>query len=530
MIIMLDKNGEEWDVEEKNFDAAIAKGFTPALEMVSPEGEEVLVKRPDLDAALSKGYEYKVVAEAKKTAAEMPGDTIPAYAVPGYGAQDMVTFGLSGDVAGLESKLRGKGFEQGRNEYRQRSKQAQQESPWLYMLGQAIGMTPTMGVGALASKATPALSSLSSSLGGLALQGGATGALSVYGESEGTPAERLEKAPIGAMYGAGLNTALFGGGALAKALGKRVLGTPEELAYRATGATLANRRQLKSKEPEQVGRALLEENVIGLVPRSKEVLSDRASARIGALEDLNDQMVIDTAKSGGKVSTKNIVTELGDKANKFANQLPTSNMDTSKAIQKERQAIIDKYGILDPETNDVVSLTDLTPREAVELKRLFSKERNYVAPGVSIDPRKLAEQETSSTIRGQILKDMEAQLGKEKAAEYASNNLRQGNLITGRNILEDQMFRDKNRKKMGLTDWLAAGTGASIGGLPGATAGLGLYGSKKLIEQFGPQLGAKIGYEYSKLAREKGYKLARDEIARRFGQAAGNIVSQQEQQ
>lgn len=531
---MLDADGEEYDVAEKDFDTAISRGLTPALEMVGPDGEEVLVKRPDLDAALSKGYEYKVVAESKKKAAEMPGDTIPAYAVPGYGAAETATYGLAGDVKGAQSALSGGSYSKGREQFEQSRKTAQKESPWLYALGQGLGIAATAGTGAAAASRLPMLNTVP----GLVGQGAATAGANAYGTGEGSVSERLSKAPEAAMYGAGANAVLFGGGAALKGVTRKLFGSPEELAYRSTGAMEANKKMLGTKKPEQVGQSLLEEGVIGKIPRSKETLSERASARIGSIEDLNDKMVIDTAKSGGTVSTKDIVTELGDKTNRFANQLPTSNTQTARAIQRERQAILDKYGIRDIDTDEVVFVSDMSPREAVELKRSYSKPKNYVAPGVSVDSRKIAEQETASSIRGQILKDMEGKLGSEQAGQYALNNQRQGNLISANNILEDQIRRDKNRKKVSLTDWLAmgaaaggmTGAGAYAGGLPGAGLGISIYVGKKLAEAFGPQIGAKIGYEYSKLAREKGYKLARDEIARRFGSSAGQILLQQEQQ
>jgi hypothetical protein len=378
---------------------------------------------------------------------------------------------------------------------------------------------------------------MSSSVPGLIAQGGAAGGASAFGEGEGSASERIKNIVPGAVAGIGINTALFGGGALTKKLGMGLLGSPEELAYRATGAMQANKRQLGNKQPEQVGRALLEEGVIGKLPRSKEILATRANTKIGSIEDLNDKMLIDTAKSGGKVNTRSIVTDLGDKSSSYMNQLPTSNEEIAKAISREREGILRQHGIFDPETGNVVHVKSMTPQQAVELKRGYSKDKNYV-PGGVVDPRKQAEKETASTIREQIIKDMQSKIGGDKAAEYASNNLRQGNLISARNIMEDQIFRDKNRRRMGLTDWQAITAGATGAGMAGTAVGgpavglgaSGLYLTKKLVEAFGDQMGAKIGYEYGKLSKEKGYKLARDEIARRFGAKAGEIISNQEQE
>lgn len=506
-IIMLDQNGEEWDVAEENFDAAIAKGYTPALEMVSPEGEEVLVKRPDLDAALSKGFEYKIVKQAKEDAAKIPGDQIPPYAVPGYGAADTASFGLSGDVAGIQSALSGKGFEKGREAYRQTSRQAQEESPYLYALGQGLGIAGTAGFG------------VAKTLPGLVGAGAAFGGIQAYGEGQGSPLERAAKIPEAVTTSGLVNLGLFGGPGLVKKGIQRIAGTPEELAYRATGGMQANKKMLGNKTQQDVGRALLEENVIGWIPRSKETLATRANQRIGQLENLNDEMVIGATKQGARIKSSDIVSELGDKANMYANQVPSSNKRTAKAIQRERQALMDKYGLRDPQTGQIVQMDELSPREAIELRRSYQKPRNY-SPLGAFDPRKQAEKETASTVREKIIKEMERQFGPEEAARYAQNNRRQGELISGQNILEDQIQRDANRKKIGLTDWIALSGSAS------AQA----YVGKKLSEAYGAQVAGKIMYELGKFAKTKNYQVPRSEIAKRFGPKVAEILSQSEQE
>ena len=531
-ILVLDKDGNDGIIPQGKLDDAIAKGFEPALEFVTKDGELTTVRRKDYDAAKSQGLTELPIWFAQQDARQF-GDTVPAYKVPGYGAADTAMYGLAGDIKGVESAMRGGSASKAREEWRQSSNTAKQESPWLYTGGQALGLMATGGIGALASKAKPALSSLPA----IIVQGGATGGASAFGEGEGSASERIKNIPSGAATGVGVNTAFFGGGAALKKLGNRLLGSPEELAYRATGAMQANKRQLGNKQPEQVGRAMLEEKVIGWLPRSKETLATRANTRIGSIEELNDKMLIDTAKSGGKVSTRSIVTDLGDKSSSYMNQLPTSNEEIAKAISREREGILRQHGIFDPETGNVVHVKSMSPQQAVELKRGYSQDKNYV-PGNVVDPRKQAEKETASTIREQIIKDMQSKIGGDKAAEYASNNLRQGNLISARKIMEDQIFRDKNRRRMGLTDWQAITAGAAGSGAAGTVVGgpavggitTGAYLTKKLVEAFGDQMGAKIGYEYGKLSKTMGYKLARDEIARRFGAKAGEIISPQEQE
>lgn len=533
-ILVLDKEGNEGIIPQGKIDDAIAKGFEPALEFVTKEGELTVVRRKDYDAAKKQGLTELPIWFAQQDARQF-GDTVPAYKVPGYGAADTALYGLAGDIKGVETAAMGGSYTKGREDYLKTSRTAQQESPWLYAGGQALGMAATAGggLGSLLTKRVP----IASSVPGLIAQGGVAGGASAFGESEGSASERTKNIIPGALAGAGVvSAALFGGKALKK-LGNRVLGSPEELAYRATGAMQANKRQLGNKQPEQVGRAMLEEKVIGWLPRSKETLATRANTKIGSIEDLNDKMLIDTAKSGGKVSTRSIVTDLGDKSSSYMNQLPTSNEEIAKAISREREGILRQHGIFDPETGKVVHVKSMTPQQAVELKRGYSQDKNYV-PGNVVDPRKQAEKETASTIREQIIRDMQSKIGGDKAAEYASNNLRQGNLITARKILEDQIFRDKNRRRMGLTDWQAITAGAAGAGTAGTIVGgpavglsaSGLYLTKKLVEAFGDQMGAKIGYEYGKLSKTMGYKLARDEIARRFGAKAGKIISRQEQE
>jgi len=69
-ILMMTPEGEEVDVDQKNFDAAIAKGLEPALEYVTPDGETVVVRKKNFDAAEKQGLVMKPLYEARK--APMP--------------------------------------------------------------------------------------------------------------------------------------------------------------------------------------------------------------------------------------------------------------------------------------------------------------------------------------------------------------------------------------------------------------------------------------------------------------------------
>lgn len=68
MILMVDKNGQDFEVKPENFDKAIASGLESAFDMVTPEGEKVVVRKSNLDAATKKGLQHSIVAETKQSA------------------------------------------------------------------------------------------------------------------------------------------------------------------------------------------------------------------------------------------------------------------------------------------------------------------------------------------------------------------------------------------------------------------------------------------------------------------------------
>lgn len=125
-LIMVDRDGNEVEVEPGNVDAALGQGFEAAAEFDTPEGQPVVVKRSDFQTAFERGLKpknYKEMSfwEATKAGAKRGWDV--------FASQET---GFEPEKTSLEQE------------------QAYAEHPVGYGLGMAAGMAPVIGGGAAA--------------------------------------------------------------------------------------------------------------------------------------------------------------------------------------------------------------------------------------------------------------------------------------------------------------------------------------------------------------------------------------------
>ncbi len=125
-LIMVDRDGNEVEVERQNIDAAMSAGHEPAAEFNTPEGQAVTVRQSDFQTAFERGLkpkDYKEMSfwEATKAGAKRGWDV--------FASQET---GLEPEKVSLEQE------------------QAYQEHPVGYGLGMAAGMLPVVGGGAAA--------------------------------------------------------------------------------------------------------------------------------------------------------------------------------------------------------------------------------------------------------------------------------------------------------------------------------------------------------------------------------------------
>jgi len=223
---MVTPDNQPVDVDEKDFDAALKNGLTPAMEYADKEGNISVVKKPDQRAAEATGMVPRVIYEGKKDLskfddAQAPGK-VESFA---RGLANAGTFGFSDEIGGASNAIKRalqKGslqdlksdYQSGRDSYRAGDDKAWETNPVAYgtgvgatLIGGGVGsalgkkaaqqFVPTLGQKVVSGAKTGA------GLGGVAGAGGSTADL-----TEGEKEQFLKDVGVGTALGG-----VLGGGA-----------------------------------------------------------------------------------------------------------------------------------------------------------------------------------------------------------------------------------------------------------------------------------------------------------------------------
>lgn len=399
-----------------------------------------------------------------------------------------------------------------RDENIKRMNQEEKAHPYASLAGSVAGSLATSAPASAAIMEVPALKALAQAkaakdaglLGSTAALGartaaaglasGAIGAVANPGDTEGVvdplqPKERMKDAAISSMVGVPLHLAGEGIGAAGQWASDQAKDFAEKKAFKALGPYQRNVLQ-NSEDINDIGRSVLDNGVIGKMPKNYETLADRAEAAKaaagGKIESIVDQL--SSQKRAPQLSR-------GDIADNLRENLISS--DKVPGVAKRNQyfeKLIDEF---EGGGRDKIPLTG-----ARDLKSLVGKQIKWDRlPGAEIP----ADEQFYRALYG-ALKGGEEDIASKLASSGkipngdAFLNAKQdyGNLAEAQKIAQTRADKEMANHFLGLRDTIAGGTGAAIGAYLGDKYG-GHEGAK-----VGGALGGGIGGLGSKFARTYG--------------------------
>ena len=311
--------------------------------------------------------------------------------------------------------------------------------------------------------------------------GGAYGALQNPGDVEGVVNplqvdERVENAKQGAKLGATIGGAAGAGQAIAKKVGEiggKMKGAGEAAAFKSSGAMLKDFRQAAGKdEVNKIGRFMLDEGMVKAGDTFETVAQKASKINQDAGQKL-DQIYSKATKAAGQAADGMPgFNPYRDKAQIL--EVIKKDLGDAPGAGKIVQRVDDYIENLAEKYGDNV----LSPRMANDLKGLVDKEINYARNPLNAKPK---TEKAYSTLRRYLEDKVHSQveyLGqragqKGLGAELRATNQRYGLSKRIQNIAEDRMARVQANNAFGLSDRIAGGAGAAVGGVAAAAQGDG---------------------------------------------------------
>lgn len=314
-----------------------------------------------------------------------------------------------------------------------------------------------------------------------AATGAAYGAAANPGDVEGEVnpiqfGERLDNAETGALIGGGVG---LGAGLGSKAAGffskapKTTKRVAEEAAFKSSGAMLKDFRNAAAKDDvERVGRFMLDEKLVKAgdnVERiaekaaqiNKKAGSELDSVYKQAASALRDPKVYEGMPGFNPIRDKNEVL-------KMASEKLGDSVDGKRALRQLGAYLDDigkKYGD-----------QPLPPRVANDIKGAFDEAINYARNPLNKQP---GVEKAYSSARQWLAKRIDQSIdyigkasGKPDLAKRLKDaNMRYGTSKTVYRIASDRVQREAANQAMGLTEKIAGGAGATVGGIAAMAGG-----------------------------------------------------------
>jgi hypothetical protein len=538
MILMLTPEGEEVEVAEKNFEAALKQNLEPALEYVTPQGETVVVRKKNFDAAEKQGLVMKPLYEAKKAPMESPGAL--ASGAAGF-AQWSPLGAFREEIAGAIKEPKGalqaigelfgadysqspelKKYREAKQQYKDIEQAAWEKEPAAYSIGGVAGALSPVGIGSAAAKAPTALQAAR----GGAIAGGASG----VGEAEGDLAELAKAAAIGAGAGGALGAASPAISRGLQSASEAARGQAGRSAYAATGALKSDINRLYERTPEEIGQELLNQDIIRLgTARGSRDIQERIRSKLKEFGGKQKNLLeaLDEAQPDA-FDTQRLIDALEEQVIE-ARQLPgAGNQALAERLQREADVLRQVYGGFD-ELGEVIPPRDLSLTEALELKKAFDKAGKYQSPMSQADAvaaareaRKLANRQIDETVE---------QVGGPKISKAYQAERRSASLLQdAKRAAEEQAKRDQANLTIGLRDIIAASPGATVGGLAAGTAGgvlggVATVGLSKLMKTYGSSTTAKMMQTASDVFKKQGFKNGMAVLTSLYGAEAASDIA-----
>lgn len=560
----------EKDFSDQEYQDAIAKGYKPAVDLVSPKGAKYTLAEDDprLGEALKTGHKTQAQVDAQNEKIEVgPGEA----AVRGFA--NAGTLGFVDEISGAGGAIKdawrkgtlkdvGSDYSNNRDRYREQDDAAYDQNKLAYGAGYGVG-----------SIATAVLAPAASSIKGAAAIGAGLGALGSAGGGTDVGQTDLTKGQYGDFakqvgMGAALGGAL--GGATQSIVKPEAAGDLSKyFAYRSTGGLKSDINKLYSTTPKEVGQTLLDEGVIPTFGRrGGDEIKGNVQNAVNKYSDKNDEILsqldktggfdvdrfiakvsgeIDTAKKSPSLDVKKYGENLQERLDaykdsfisKVRNEIETARKNPNPQYQTYAEDLSDRLsqylkpknvsdtqnggGLIDllTDSNENLTKNPLTQsfQQTVDDRRLLQDAAKY-RPSVDNTANEAAKK-ISSLLNESIDEQAGNRLGKDFADQYQANRFQQKKLLDADRAIGQSQQREQANKLLGITDYSVLGGGGAAS-LATANPGVGLatigaVGAKKLAENYGDAFAANVLSKAAKVIDNYGL----DEGSRRLANVLG---------
>lgn len=412
----------------------------------------------------------------------------------------------------------------------ERLKSQQEERPGLSLASSLAG--GVVGGAPLAALAAPATAL--GRIGQAAKVGGAIGLLSkpedIKGQESGL---QLKERLTGGLVGAG-----------AGALGQGILEAPAKIASKLKGAaetqafkalgpyTREARKEMSKGRVQEIGRELLDDGIIGRVPKSYGTIAERASKRAGeageALGSTIKTLSAEAEKAGIKGVDKTGVALAVAKDMINPDETIPGVAQQNKAIWQALNTFVGK------ENTENLSL-----QAGENLKKLIGKEIKWDRlPGADIPLMEQVNRSLYFKMREaaeSVATSIEDQLPGATKGLFKSQKTKYGLLETASDIAGKREAKEMANRMISPSDYAAGIGGLILGGsfgqtpeekLQNAAIGAMLGGGNKFLRQYGNQLTAKALDTMSK-AINAGDKTAIMQVLKQNPAFTSSVLSSQ---
>lgn len=379
----------------------------------------------------------------------------------------------------------------------------------------AIGMP--LGVGRAAG-------TTARTAGQLALRSGAAGAAmgaaqnpgDIEGELSGAQlSERLANAAKSGLLAAPMG---YAAGAVGTPGGRRAIkDVAEERAFKALGPYARESRQAFSRgQVRPIGRAVLDEGVIGNVPRGPDVIGKRASAAAekagsakGSVIDELNEFQEKLSQAFQKEAGGNMPAKVGQKIAKDATtSVGVSRAEIGKSLRERLLSDLPEQSGQNAKFEALISKFErenpyMTIKEADALKLKYKKLINWDRlPGADIPEQEQYYRAVYSALNQGVddaadvlAKTYSEVVGKGMVDKLAKAKSRYGAMKTAEGITAKREARDFANRMVSPSDYGMGVGGAAIGAMSGdpkmAALGLSAGLANNLARKYGNQLTAK---------------------------------------
>ena len=512
-MIMVTRNNEPVDIDEKDFDAALKQGLEPAMEYADKDGQTQVVRKSHQAKAEASGLKPMSIYQGQQSASKVKDKLSEGFRgdleAGARGLANAATLGFSDELSGAAQAAKGaynKGslsdlksdYTKGRDEYRSREDAAWDDGGLqrkiLYGAGAALPTLASLGA-SLPAQGVKQAAILGTKYGAAGAAGGGTG----QGQTDLTKGEYGQYAKDLALGGA-LGGVI--GGGLQKGIEAlpKIPGALESFARsratKAAGGDSAKAGRLVDRMPggkEAFGKDLLESGIVSGGKTRQQMLDKAREIEESSGKNIGDILGQFDSLASQKGYKSDALKRVLDRAQKEV----LEPLNESPATRELADRVNNKYiGRLE----EYVKAKDMGPKspndsslgfKGLQNERRLLDKTAFNETGLD-KPLNDKLQAVRRIFNEELLKDAEKVAPKELLDEYARQNRLYGVSTTAKKLTEEQLARQAKNRSISLTDYISGGASGAAGAAAAGPAGLimapAAIGLNKLARERGNQL------------------------------------------